>query len=83
MTPNTATPTVEPSVRKKFTDAVPAPRSRISTVFCTAIVRTGRAVPMPRPSTSIHNDETSRGESGCMVESSHNPAAATAVPTIG
>ncbi len=48
-----AVPKELPSVRKNVTPEVAEPSSWYATVFCTAIVSTCMARPMPRPSTNM------------------------------
>ena len=51
--PRIASPKVAPNWRKKFTEAVPVPRSRCGRAFCTASWKVGIQKPIPRPSSTM------------------------------
>ncbi len=54
--PKTATPTAPPIERKNVADEVAMPRSRRSTVFCTARISVCIVKPSPAPNTTIATD---------------------------
>ena len=57
--PNTAVPTVEPTLRKNWVDAVATPRSLRCEEFWMMRVKTCRAMPRPTPKTIIDSVRSS------------------------
>src|SRR3546814_1411974 len=75
MAPNTEMPMDPPRLRKKLADEVTTPMSWGSEAFCIASTRTCMTMPMPRPSTSMYSDDSSREVAASMVDSRVIPAA--------
>ena len=80
--PNTAMPTVEPTLRKNWVDAVATPRSARSTAFCTTSVYCCIAMPRPTPSTTIATVSSVWLEVHVSRVSSHMPAPMMTTPAI-
>src|SRR3546814_10612832 len=80
MAPNTEMPMDPPRLRKKLADEVTTPMSWGSEAFCIASTRTCMTMPMPRPSTSMYSDDSSREVAASMVDSRVIPAAEVSIP---
>lgn len=81
--PKTAVPNALPSVRKKVTPEVAVPNCAYGTVFCTTIVSTCIARPIPRPRISMYSDSSQTLVLRPIVDIKNSPIAITPVPAIG
>ena len=78
-----ATPIAPPSERNRFALAVAMPRSRRSTAFWIATVRTCETSPKPTPKNASSAAIVALLVSASIVESASRPAAMIANPTSG
>ena len=67
--PKMATPNAPPIDREKLSVAVAVPRSRCSTLFCTASTITWMIIPIPAPSITMYREDWTLLVPTCIVES--------------
>jgi hypothetical protein len=81
--PKSATPTEPPSERNRFADAVAMPRSRRSTAFWIATVRTCVTRPKPTPKRASSTPAVATEVPVPIRDSASRPAAIRARPATG
>ena len=81
--PKTGVPTAGPSSRKRSAVDVAVPRSRWSTLFCTASSVVCITNPTPRPSTPPNAMASATGVDCCSVASSATPIVMSTEPLMG